>query len=173
MKKTIIFLLFIISLSACKKQNCLPDITANGANTLGFKLNGKVLKTSGYNSCGFGINLFDCTGVSYSGWAGTQDSSMMFSAKGADPYFSLHFDFKYDNGLGTYHSFNKTNVQYTCTLYANNEIYETDSMHIATINVTKADLLNSMIAGTFAMDLVNSKNEVVHVSDGRFDIKKE
>jgi hypothetical protein len=173
---TIILLLFIIISNSCKKKDTIDNIvpaTQIGANTFGCIINGEICKTTFYKEKNFGINLFSNEGVTYSGWAGTQDSSMRFYAVTNEPNYSFIFNFKYDNGVGIYHTYNYSFVQYTCTLYANNSIYETDNTHIATIDITKSDLSKNMIAGTFEMELVNKKNEVIHVSEGRFDIQEK
>jgi hypothetical protein len=49
--------------------------------------------------------------------------------------------------------------------------YHTDSTHTGTVTVTH--YTKTFTSGTFAFDAINGDGDVVHITDGRFDIQFE
>jgi hypothetical protein len=50
--------------------------------------------------------------------------------------------------------------------------YETDSLHTGQVTITKYDTVNKIYSGTFYFTAQNINNDsIVHITDGRFDIK--
>ena len=47
--------------------------------------------------------------------------------------------------------------------------YNTSLIHTGELKITRVDLQNSIISGTFWFDAINTDNEVVEIREGRFD----
>lgn len=62
-------------------------------------------------------------------------------------------------GGGGFYGINATNYFYTNTIKNGN------------LNITRLDIQNSIISGTFWFDAVNMNGEVVEIRQGRFDMK--
>jgi len=48
--------------------------------------------------------------------------------------------------------------------------YETDSVQLGTLKITKLDTTNHIIAGTFEFTVWTEECDTIRVTDGRFDI---
>jgi hypothetical protein len=171
----IAIILFALSTNSCKKTNTqtLPPATTSGANTFGCKVNGVVCSVKGYsNFSGFGSG----EGVSINGWF--QDSSMSLGAKLLNPNYNFSLNFKFNNIVGTYYTEGNNNYMSEFNDYTNgsasmgNNTFNTTNTHKGKFVITKVDLVNEIIAGTFEMDVINDYGVIVHITDGRFDIKK-
>lgn len=49
--------------------------------------------------------------------------------------------------------------------------YNTTQIHTGELKITKFDVSNSIISGTFWFDAVNEEGETVEIREGRFDMK--
>jgi hypothetical protein len=49
--------------------------------------------------------------------------------------------------------------------------YSTDATHKGTLRIDSIDHVKNFISGTFSFDAVNAKGNIVHVTNGRFDLK--
>ncbi|MEO6832965.1 MAG: DUF6252 family protein [Chitinophagaceae bacterium] len=170
MRNSFIVLLFLI-IYGCKKNDeiQLPYTTHTGANTFGCKINGETFVTSGDPSASWSNS-----GVKYSFYA---DSSIAIDAKQESPKKYIYFRFKFNSAPGIYHL--NDDYQYIGTftdlsdgstaVNGGNE-YNSSSKHTGTITVTNYD--GHIIAGTFSFDAVNDSGQLVHITEGRFDIKR-
>jgi hypothetical protein len=176
MKNLIIIITTIICttiLFGCNKTKTavLPPATTTGANTFGCKVNGVVCATKIYAISG--------EGVTYTGWFGTQDSSLIIMARTKNPDFFFSFNFKYDTKTGVYVSKGSGGGTYCTAFYdysngstasIDDNTFYTDTANIATISVSSFDLIDKAVSGTFAMNVVNKFGKRVSITEGRFDI---
>ena len=196
MKKTI-FLLSIIFLTSCSKDNTteipqdqLPPITTAGVNTAGCIINGKVIipkntvnSTSGFTS--YGLNVLRGTNFNNIPY-GNDYFSIKFAnlSDGGNSYWIyIHLN-NLNNGVGNY-NVGQSNAEFYSDASNNPQILVREtynnvsgktflsSPNSGTINITRFDFQNSVISGTFNAILYNQSNtsEIIQVTDGRFDIK--
>jgi hypothetical protein len=176
MKKLILLLTLTLTLSCCNKddnpfssKDQLPAETQTGANTVGCLVNGKVYLPSqrGLNSP---VNCF-------------------YQLDNGEFFFSIAFadDKNYgpDVSVGT----SKTNLMVGQTYVLNKNPmdngdytggggayrqsslnkYYTNTIKTGELKITRLDLSNSIISGTFWFDAVNSAGETIQIRSGRFD----
>lgn len=170
---TLLSFLFLLCFTACKKKDAaaqLPDATHKGANTLGFLVNGEVRATSGKSD-----NVIS-TGTEYFNWYDTTiEISGVSSSTSFSQRFNLSFRLRWNRDLGLY----PLTYDYPCravymnfpdgsTIPTGTNQYKNDDLHTGQVSITYWD--GNIIAGTFNMDLVNDSGDVVHITDGRFDI---
>ncbi len=170
MKKLNVYLIIILIafLTGCErdkdstaKKDVLPPITQEGKNTFGCKVNGEVwVPQSGF--------LINALISSY------QSNVFILSAKRETDsiddklYYSAYL---LQSGSYTF------NDQYQIINYrdyfgAGIQEFIIDSLHTGVMNISKLDTTEGIIAGTFYFDAIDTTtNEVVHVTDGRFDVK--
>jgi hypothetical protein len=175
---SLIFLLVIICLTSCNNvddnaQNSidqLPPATQTGANAVGCLVNGEVFlpRQEGINPA---------VVVNYEFFEG-------------DFFFSLSFDDQKGVGLkgvtigtlrvslqtGQTYILNKNNIDdgdftgggglYTINTQIN---YYTNSTTTGELTITRIDLSNSIISGTFWFDAINAEGDIVEIREGRFD----
>jgi hypothetical protein len=167
----------LLCIAACKKDNnaTLPPETQTGAGTFGCKINGKVWVPRGadFNSGG---NIV--ANYIYSYPTSPVGYSFAFSATDFDTnpltFFSLGIDsLKVTEGLklrlvtgrkgsaaGNYWIGNDFRKTYITVDSLNGEIY-----------IKKFDEINLIASGAFWFDAINSYGEIIHVTEGRFDVK--
>lgn len=175
MNKLLLLLTMMLTLSSCNKDDdnnsdTLPPATQTGANTVGCLVNGEVFlpKQEGINPA---------VVVNYEYING-------------EFFFSLSFDNQIGTGLkgvsigtlridlqaGQTYILNKNNQDdgdftgggglYTI----NTEIYYYTNADITgELTITRIDLSNSIISGTFWFDAINEDGDVVEIREGRFD----
>lgn len=169
------FLIFSTTLS-CKKESPnkqLPAITQSGANTFGCFVNGKAYIPYGYNGTGtpnprtqFDIGL---NGLPYFGIVAMQLN------KNHESEGLVQVSFRNLIGIGNYNVPNDFNfsVGWNKIIGRNCGMITFDS----TIQkwgggtITKYDLTNGIISGTFNFKYKTLTCDTVYVTDGRFDYK--
>lgn len=170
MMKSSIKLLFILPLlciltaAACKKDD-LPKATQTGENTMAAKLNGKAWVKKACASCiGGGTALR----VNY------EDRSFFgISGEDRDQNITITLVVPVLKKVGTYNlSSRETNF---ARLYNNNNNinYFSSNNNMGKITITKINLAEQIISGTFEFTAEDENNpaNTVEVTDGRFDIK--
>jgi hypothetical protein len=174
---TILFsLTFLLTASSCKKQNTgpqLPSETKTGANTLGFKINGKVYTASGKS--GLLSSEYVWGGGPYS------DTSVIIGAENSIQKFSFLLVVRYSllNGLNftgeyPYEGFFMDESDGTIPIGPN--VYNTNNNYKGIVNIkfTNGSLNplqgSTIISGTFEMEAVNNQGKIIKLTDGRFDI---
>ncbi len=182
MKKTFFILAFITALttltgSNCKKENNepqLPPETQTGANTLGFKINGKVYTASGKSGL--------LTNQHVWGGGPNSDTSIIIAASNSNQKYNLYIKIKYTGNVGIHRTIPNTVYYGTFqdnsngTIPGNSNFYQTNDMYRGTVNIKFANgSINplrgsTIVAGTFEMEAVNANGQIIKITDGRFDI---
>ncbi|WP_445721699.1 DUF6252 family protein [Flavobacterium sp.] len=175
-KKIVLLLLATLTLSCCNKDDNpfsgndqLPPETQTGANTVGCLVNGHVYLPSqrGLNSP---VNCY------YQLDNGEFYFTMGFSdMKNFDP--TVFFQTKRVSlEIGQTYILNKNSVDngdFTggggMFWYDTNNISYTNTIKTGELKITRLDLSNSIISGTFWFDAVNAAGETVEIRSGRFD----
>jgi len=176
MKKFLAFYFVIASialLSCSKDVTELPTATQTGANTFGCKVDGKF-----WVPAGFGI--IPTAPILESRVAGTDIfiNARNFSSSPTETEFELFI--KDVNGPGTYPLNTTTgypngNVSYGYYVHRkitpDNE-WITSAQYTGTVTITKFDMVNHIISGTFEFQAINLYNapQPIAVTEGRFDV---
>ena len=178
MMKNFKFLLLLWALSlilfggiACKKDNAekLPPATQKGANTFGFLLNGKVwlpktpflkssekLHISYYpNNNGGTLSISAKRYFDNGGFQSISISSSNITSVGVYPIaIDKAVIYYYDTNSCEYHWNDNSKMQ-------------------GTLTITKLDLTNYIISGTFVFKLEKEGCPTINATQGRFDMKIE
>jgi len=173
MKKVIlIFALFAIY--SCKKKtspvNSLPPITQTGANTLGFLGNNDVWIPRGNSNLGTnprilydlntdGIPFILIKAEQIDGATAISDLTLVADSVTTTGDYII---WKNQPGAG----FLSTNYPSECGMYS----YDTVNYKTGKITVTKLDLTNHIIAGTFNLTYKTDMCDTMKITDGRFDM---
>lgn len=177
MKKTLLFLLIVLTLSCCNKDDDsnvnieqLPPETQIGANTVGCLVNGQVFlpHDEGLNN---GVNCF-------------------YQFIDGEFYFNITCaDFRGITPVGVTVQTRRVNLQEGQTYTLNKNIndngdfsggggnydigasnrYFTNNLKTGELKITRVDLSNSIISGTFWFNAINSDGAIIEVRQGRFD----
>ncbi|SHE75437.1 hypothetical protein SAMN05444278_10543 [Psychroflexus salarius] len=176
MKNLILLIAIGLTLCCCSNDDdnnngeTLPPATQTGANTVGCLVNGEVFlpKSEGINPavvCNYeyeeGEFYFNLVFSDLRG-TGVKTVSVRTSeiALQADSTYSLDQDntiFDSFIGGGGLYGINATNYFYT------------NSANTGELTITRLDLSNSIISGTFWFDAINDKGDIVEIREGRFD----
>ena len=147
----------------------LPPITQEGKNTIGFTYDsGKVWVPKG------GINNPSLS-VSYGNYS-YAEAFLYLHGNRVEKDGLFHLGIEYENivDIGEYiltHSGDGTKIGYfRVSNGEEKEEFETDSMHIGKLIITRPDTTNTIISGTFYFDAVSKEGNVVQIRDGRFDL---
>ena len=154
----------------CKKDNQdpskeqLPAATQTGANTFGFLLNGEVWLPKG----GLLDQVLD---LSYD--PNYKNGSFGIFANryvSSDKKMNLSIGLTDVNNTGTYY-FNNNGIIYNdnksgCYYYENRIVS-------GSLTITKLDLTNKFISGTFEFKLEKNGCQTINATQGRFDLKIE
>jgi hypothetical protein len=170
-----VVLLFI---TGCKKDNQnLPDITENGSNTFGFKLNGKTWVPNA--TCHAFSNPCAALTVDISPFH-TTDTFPLMIAMSFEKEFSQRSNEVLEiqtRGIlanaGSYiysagNIYDSLNVIYLDTRFRR---FEKDFSKTGTFLVTKLDAAGGIMSGTFDFTLVDEQGDVATFSEGRFDLQ--
>ncbi|MFC6996037.1 DUF6252 family protein [Rufibacter roseus] len=172
MKKLFCSLLPVILffLTACEKEEELPEPTQTGAGIMAARINGKPWQ---HNSAG--------------GTLGGGSIQVNYYTNGYLHIFGQRQDDYYDNNItlslskvthtGEYTLEEKvTNSYGTLNDYtSNSRSYQTTASTTGTVTITKLDTHSKIISGTFSFRAQNRYDpaEFVEVTEGRFDVRYE
>jgi len=168
MKRTFVSFLLSLLFFSCKKSELqgLPPYTQSGQNVVAFKVNGRVVVVSGHS------NSIVNEGVSYSV---LYDSILYLDAVILNPHVELSICAKIVS-LGAYPIISSPwplGASYfddsNSSIPGGNNQFNTDSSHSGMVTYNYRDA--NIFAGTFAFDVINSQGTVIHITEGRFDIK--
>lgn len=164
----------LLSSMKCKKDNQnpskeqLPAITQTGANTFGFLLNGEVWLPKG----GLLDQKLDLSyDPSYNGGAlsiianrllGEKDKSFL-SFGGTNVTQAGHYEFSSEKKSVYYYDNKKTDCEY----------HYSTTIITGSLTITKLDLINKFISGTFEFKLEKNGCPTINATQGRFDLKIE
>ena len=167
--------LLLLAFSACNKEvDELPPATETGSNTFGAKVNGE-----NWVPARFGIlPADDLLDARFNSPGSLLITAKNFSASPKETQFEIQIVGV--DGPGTY-SMNKNVVRpsadgfayYVKRVLTPQDEWMTNPTYTGTVTLTKLDVHNRIVAGTFefkAGSLMNS-GSVLTVTDGRFDIK--
>lgn len=175
MKYLFLLLLPALLIAGCKKSDTtptnpidqLPPATHTGANTFGCLINGEPFSVSGKSYIGHpsGVTL--------------QPSLIYYwyiNGQFANRHISMQFDFKENpNVPGTFAIAGHYPYRGYYFYYPDGTVptgsteYHTDSTHTGTVTITH--YTKTFAAGTFQFDAMNGDGDVVHITEGRFDIQ--
>jgi len=154
-----LFIFLMFAALSCTKEK-LTKATQTGANTFSCKINGKVyVAKNNLFSPGITGALVGTTG-NYSFFV----TALIYNGNKAD--YTIDMSVPPNILEGTF-NLSKADVIH----HINNDIkYLTTG---GEINFTHIDYAQRIISGTFAFDAVNTANanDIIHVTDGRFDMK--
>jgi hypothetical protein len=178
MKKILLLLTLTLTLSCCNKddnpfssKDQLPAETQTGANSVGCLVNGEVFlpHSQGLNQ---GVNCF-------------------YQLENGEFFFNITCaDFRGIIPKGVCVETRRVNLQVGQTYILNKNIidngdfqggggnydigasnrYFTNTLKTGELKITRLDLSNSIISGTFWFDAVNTAGETVQIRSGRFDM---
>ena len=178
MKNLILLLTLTLTLSCCNKddnpfssKDQLPPETQKGANTAGCLVNGEVFIP---HQVGLSPSLV----CNYEFLDGQFYFNIAFSdsRNGSVKSVSVNHN-KVSLQSGSIYNLNKNTVNdgdftggggtYFPTLQ---NFYRTNSIKTGELKITRLDVSNSIISGTFWFDAVNTAGETIQIRSGRFDM---
>jgi hypothetical protein len=174
MKKILISCLTIALLSSCKKDvSELPAATQTGANTFGAKVNGVFWTPQGFGA--FPAN--DILEARMSGHDITINARNFSSSPNETEFqltifdvtapgvYLLNTDVTHPNGAASYGYYVKRNI-------TPQDEWLTSSTYTGSVTITRIDDVNMIVSGTFEFNAGSIYNsDVLHVTEGRFDVK--
>ncbi len=175
MKKTLLALSLITLLISCKKEiKELPPATDTGTNTFGAKVNGNLWAPQGFGPFP-ASNLLESIIVS----GRLTINARNFASSPNETEFVICVDNV--TGPGTYQlnaNVNHPSLSGNYAYYVKRNLspqneWITSSTNTGSVTVTKLDMPNKIIAGTFQFNAMNLYNapELLTVTEGRFDLK--
>lgn len=178
MKNIFLILSSLVILCSCKKSiDALPEATQNGANTFGLKLNGKFWVPQSFA----GINAPILNGqLSGSNLNDLMITAQNFASEPTESQFNLYI--KNITGTGTYQFNQNTDIYPNASgsygYYVKRKInplneWITSSQHTGSVTITKWDMNNHIVSGTFEFSAGSTDNSAdpISVTEGRFDVK--
>ena len=170
--------LFIIIGASCKKDKTttepadqLPQATNTGANTFGCLVNGKVFIPSGFSGMGtpnpltnysVGINGLPYLSMDNYRYINNQSQGNIFIVFGnLDHLGTYSYSNDFDFLIGW------SSVLGNCTTVA----FDTTIKKWGTGIITKLDIPNRIVSGTFNCKFKTLQCDTIFITDGRFDIK--
>ena len=170
--KTKLFLLILFSLSvlACKERdadpNVLPAATQTGANTAGCLVDGKVWVATTYYLYPPGTyceNIGNKTKITLDLRQNKNSGSNSFDINMFIENLELN---------KTYTLSENSDIGYNAIYTDNNLVsYHTNIIYNGKLKITRLDIQNQIISGTFEFKAVDNNGNVVNITDGRFDKK--
>ena len=164
--KTIKVLLLVLSICclnlACKKDS-MSKPTQTGANTMYAKVNGQPWQPKGCISCSEAFQI-------------RYDDRIIFglTGKNNDQKITINIILRNLNAIGTYElSTTDMNFGNLNNSTSNPGVFVTTKINKGSITITKLDLANKIIAGTFSFTGEDESNpaKTISVTDGWFDGK--
>jgi len=173
-----IFILFsiVFILASCKKTiDALPEPTQTGANTFGLKLNGEFWVPQKFAGISAPILKAQLTGPN-----DLMITAQNFALEPKESQFNLYV--KNITGPGIYTLNQNTDIYPNSSVsyayYVKRKInplneWITSSQYTGTVTITKWDLEHMIISGTFEFNAgsIDSSEQPITVTDGRFDVK--
>jgi hypothetical protein len=176
--KKIILILFSFLLVSCSKDNPfetpttqdqLPPASTVGANTVGCLVNGEVFLPHKNNP--FGSSSITCF---YQFVNGAYHFSLGFSndqrtrLRGVD--VASHNIVMQQGSTYTLISDNGNSAFGSYGDFATYQ-YFTSNLVTGELKITKLDQANAIISGTFWFNAISSNGEIIHITEGRFDLE--
>ena len=183
MKNLILIFLATLTLSCCDKDDDktpleqLPPATTTGANTAGCLVNGQVFLPKGSSQFGPTLSCFyqqDKDGYHLGlGIANKTKSDIKAINISTNPVQLIEnttYNLIARTNNGT--NYNSNFGQYTIYSNTTQDIkFETTNSITGELKITKLNIQQRIVSGTFWYDAINSDGEKVEVRDGRFDMR--
>ncbi|WP_291725637.1 DUF6252 family protein [Bernardetia sp.] len=178
MKKELLFLLLLITFTACDMASVDLDnrnYVFDGRGGVKCKVNGKLLKPSPVISPGANSIWF---GLSYPQFDSTDYMHLSFSNRGKSPDFIYQSVGMVVTGISRtssmvgniYNLGNEPNQgEYTNNIPTITD-YKTNNIHQGTLKILYHDIENNIMGGKFEFDAVNEEGKVVEIREGEFDL---
>ena len=174
MKKILLAFLPLILLISCNKDSELPPVTENGNGTFGAKVDGVAWAPKGFGP--FPAN--DILEARMSGTTITINARNFASSPNETEFqltifnvtapgiYPLNTDVSHPNGAASY-------GYYVKRRYTPENEWITNSTYTGHVTITKIDMVNRIVAGTFEFNAINMYNapQPLVVTEGRFDVK--
>jgi hypothetical protein len=178
MKTSIIILAIIVLFTSCGKgpmplpaEPQLPPITTIGANTFGCKVNGVVAQTN------VGIGFLSTEGVEFDFKSSDTELNIHAITRSPDRVFNIRMKIS-GNIIGTHKSNLVTSDGYSFFGSSNEGKFISNDSLVANVTISKCtssfpnpEQKGDILCGTFDIYL-SSNTGIIHLSDGRFDIKE-
>jgi hypothetical protein len=192
MKKQILLFLATLLLFSCSKEDAttnvptltLPTETQVGANTFGCYINGKLLvPRSGTGTVGGSDRAVTVWGdvsgnqkydeIEVKDFKSTRTAQILIHIQSLHQLGSGDYNVDLSNGLRGIDGLNNNYIH--CRVFnenTNSYQYYRSFDNCGTINITRYDFANDVIAGTFTCRVRNSVNpaDEIQITQGRFDI---
>jgi hypothetical protein len=178
MKNLLFFVCSVLLFAGCKKSiDVLPEASQTGANTFGLKLNGEFWIPQKFVGINTPILNAQLSGSSVNDLLITAQN---FASEPTETQFTLYI--KNISGPATY-QLNQTtdiypNASGNYAYYVKRKInplneWITNSQYTGTVTITKWDLANDIVSGTFEFKAgsIDSSADPITVTEGRFDVK--
>jgi hypothetical protein len=182
MKKLILILLATFTLSCCNKDEDktpieqLPPATTTGANTAGCLVNGQAFLPKGSSQFGPTLSCFyQQLQDGYHLGLGIADKS-----NGNIKAVNISLNPNELNENTTYHlvaivngsaNYNSNFGEYTIYSNITNDIkFTTTNTYFGELKITKLNIQQRIVSGTFWYDAINTQGDIVKIREGRFDM---
>ncbi len=146
----------------------MPPATQEGKNTFGFRLNGEIWIPTGFDGT---ANLDASYDPTYQG--GTLDIYAYVRTDKIDQFIS--FGAINLSSLGTYHVTGPPGSGSPGAYYSDNSVgctyNEPQDSVSGSFTITKLDLGNGIVSGTFELAFSKTGCSTISVTEGRFDIR--
>lgn len=168
----------LVSFIACKKnssrpadKNGLPKATQNGAQILGFLLNGEPWVPAGKNSL---PNLSASYDALYNNGVMSVNAQRAFSASDFE-YFGFGIGRDLNLAIPVTYTLTHTssfNIDYHSLPKAIGLFSSDDTTYcLGSLTLTKFDKVSGIVSGTFNATLASPHTDTVQITEGRFDVK--
>ena len=172
MKKMLFLMLISLCVFACKDRepdpNVLPEATQTGANTAGALVDGKVwvATTTFLNPPGSRceqIGTKTKITLDLRNKANIGSNSIEIHALIENFEINKTYVLSEDSTIG--------GANYAIFINAEGIGYLSNSTYYGRIKITRLDIQNQIVSGTFEFQAVNANGNIVNITDGRFDKK--
>ncbi len=175
MKKLLLGILPLMLLISCKKNvDELPDPSQSGSNTFGAKVDGNMWVPQGFGpfpasnllEARMSGNDITINARNFASSPNETEFQLTIYNVIAPGVYLLNTDVAHPNGASSYAYYVKRNMSPI------NE-WITSSTYTGSVTITKIDIVNRIVSGTFQFDALNMYNtpQPIHVTEGRFDVK--
>ncbi len=165
-----LFLFFLPFLVSCNKEK-LTKPTQTGANTFSCKVNGQVYIPRNEAFSVDGISIYFTNDI---GNPQANNLHVLTAYPQFNPPRKIYITL-YNLTVEGVYPLKGTNFRFCqyLTLSPNEKEYNTKSADDGQVTITKFDLTNRIVSGTFWFNAINLKdpNDKVSITDGRFDLK--
>ncbi|MFN2458302.1 MAG: DUF6252 family protein [Chitinophagaceae bacterium] len=176
MKNLTLLLIALAIFTGCKKEvSELPASTQTGANTFGAKVNGQFWVPQGFGV----VPTSSILEARYGGGNSVFINARNFSSSPTETEFELYLQnvtgpgtYLLNQPTGKYPSHSGSYGYYVERKFTPKNEWITNSQYTGKIEVSRYDVTNNIISGTFEFQAINLSNspQPITVTEGRFDV---